>query len=85
MDMSIKMKFLTLKKLKNMFNKEILDELVRQFGVTNVILFCKMESAKNEILYQDCMKGGDNECVEYDFERDWWKKEGNELTQNLKK
>jgi hypothetical protein len=30
------------------------------------------------------MKAGDSECVEYDFERDWWKKEGHELTQNLK-
>jgi len=79
------MKFLTLKKLKNMFNKEILDELVRQFGVTSVILFCKMESTKNSILYNDCIKSGDNECVEYDFERDWWGKAGNELTQNLKK
>jgi hypothetical protein len=68
-----------------MFNKEILDELVRQFGVTSVILFCKMESVKNDILYQDCIKAGDSECVEYDFERDWWKKEGNELTQTLKK
>ena len=67
-----------------MFNKEILDELVRQFGVTNVILFCKMESAKNELLYQDCMKAGDSECVEYDFERDWWKIEGHQLMENLK-
>ena len=68
-----------------MFNKEILDELVRQFGVTSVILFCKMESVKNDILYQDCIKAGDSECVEYDFERDWWKKEGYELTKNLTK
>jgi hypothetical protein len=66
-----------------MFNKEILDELERQFGVTSVILFCRMESAKNELLYQDCIKSGDNECVEYDFERDWWKTEGHKLTQNL--
>jgi len=41
-------------------------------------------SVKNDILYQDCIKSGDNECVEYDFERDWWKKEGNQLMENLK-
>ena len=63
-----------------MYNKEILDELIKQFGVESTILFCKMEALKNDILHKDCMKHGDDECVEYDFERDWWTEQYKELT-----
>jgi hypothetical protein len=62
-----------------MYNSSILNLLIKEFGIANAILFCQMESAKNAILYADCIKSGDGECVEYDFERDWWHKEGEEL------
>jgi hypothetical protein len=67
-----------------MYNKELLEQLLKEFGLTNTIIFCKMEAAKNDILYKDCVGKGDDECVEYDFERDWWKSQLKELDFELK-
>ena len=74
-----------------MFNKEILDELVRQFGEEAVILFCKMESVKNAMLFDsvEVDKKHHPEPSEWGFERDWWKQNGDKLqstrVNNLKK
>lgn len=64
-----------------MYNKEVLEELVRKFGIENTILFCKMEALKNAVLYEDCIKNNENttDCVEFDFERDWWQNKYEEL------
>lgn len=70
-----------------MYNKEIIDELIHRFGIESTILFCKMESVKNELLWEDCKnkKIAPGECVEFDFERDWWKSEGELLLTELPK
>ena len=72
-----------------MFNKEILDELVRQFGEEATILFCKMESIKNALLYDSAEEKHFPEPNEWGFERDWWKENGAKLegtrVNNLKK
>jgi len=66
-----------------MYNKEILAELIRQFGKENTIIFCKMESVKNSLLMNS------NTENEFDYERDWWKENGEKLQAtrviNLKK
>ena len=56
-----------------MYNKEILAELVRQFGEENTIIFCQMESVKNSLLMDS------NNENEFDYERDWWKENGKKL------
>jgi hypothetical protein len=56
-----------------MYNKEILAELVRQFGEENTIIFCQMESVKNSLLMNSNIEN------EFDFERDWWKENGEKL------
>jgi hypothetical protein len=63
-----------------MFNKEILDELVRQFGEEATILFCKMESVKNAMLFDSAEEKSFPEPNEWGFERDWWKQQGELLT-----
>ena len=62
-----------------MFNKEILDELVRQFGEEATILFCKMESVKNAMLFDSAEEKHFPEPNEWSFERDWWKQNGAHL------
>jgi hypothetical protein len=64
-----------------MYNKEVLEELVKKFGIENTILFCKMEALKNSILYEDCIKNNEDttDCIEFDFERDWWQNKYEEL------
>ena len=64
-----------------MFNKDILDELVRQFGEEATILFCKMESVKNAMLFDstEADKQHNPEPNEWKFERDWWKENGEKL------
>jgi hypothetical protein len=59
-----------------MYNKEILDELVRQFGIDKTIVFCKMESVKNAMLFDGAEESNFQEPNEWGFERDWWKSNG---------
>ena len=59
-----------------MYNKEILDELVKQFGEEKTITFCKMESVKNAMLYDGAEEKHFPEPNEWGFERDWWKTNG---------
>ena len=70
-----------------MFNNELLNEMIKQFGSNDVLLYCKMESAKNDILYKDCVSRNEEhvECIEYDYERDWWNAKHNELFEELDK
>ena len=62
-----------------MYNKEILDELIKQFGEESTILFCKMESVKNAILFDGAEEKHFPEPNEWGFERDWWKENGKRL------
>lgn len=64
-----------------MYNKEILDELIREFGEENTILFCKMESKKNAMLCAsiEIDKQHHPEPNEWKFERDWWANSAEQL------
>jgi hypothetical protein len=49
------------------------------------MLYCKLESAKNSYLFENCIKSGeDNTCTQYDYERDWWKNAETKLSENIK-
>jgi hypothetical protein len=60
-----------------MYNKEILKELIRRYGVEKTIIFCEMESVRNSLL-QLTTKEEDGP-TEFEFERNWWKENGEEL------
>jgi hypothetical protein len=36
-----------------MYNKDVVNTLIREFGIENTILYCKMESRKNDLIYED--------------------------------
>lgn len=68
-----------------MFNEDVLKKIISDFGEVHALLYCRMESAKNAYLFEDCIKNGqDNTCTQYDFERDWWKNAEKKLSDNIK-
>jgi hypothetical protein len=62
-----------------MYNKDMVNALIREFGIENAILYCKMESRKNDLLYQDALDRGVIGSSEIKYERDWWNDEENLL------
>ena len=62
-----------------MYNKDVVNALIREFGVENTILYCKMESRKNDLLYEDALDRGMIGSCEIEYERDWWNDESNLL------
>ena len=68
-----------------MYNEELLKKLIQDFGEANAMLFCKMESAKYSYMFDDCLKErSEDGCIEYDFERDWWKLAEKNLNKTVK-
>lgn len=66
-----------------MYNQELLNQLIKEFGLANAIKFCEMESHKNKLLYQDCVNKANCEPSEFEFEQDWWSKKATNLKLNL--
>jgi hypothetical protein len=58
-----------------MYNKDVSNTLIREFGIENAILYCKMEYRKNDLLYQDAIDAGVIGSSEIKYERDWWEEE----------
>lgn len=67
-----------------MFNKDVLDALIREFGVEKAILYCKMEARKSELMLQDSRDRGQIGSSEWEYERDFWKDNEKELSNNVK-
>lgn len=68
-----------------MFNQDLLKKLLHDFGEAETMLYCKLESAKNAYLFDECVKEGkDLTCQDYDFERDWWKDAEKKIKDNIK-
>lgn len=55
-----------------MYNKDISDKLVEMYGEENVILFSKMESTKNLLIFNELEAHCYTDFDEHSFERDWW-------------
>jgi len=62
-----------------MYNKDVVNTLIREFGIENTILYCKMESRKNDLIYEDALDRGVIGSCEIEYERDWWNDEANLL------
>jgi len=67
-----------------MFNKDVLDALIREFGIEKAMLYCKMESRKSELMLQDSRDRGQIGSSEWEYERDFWKENEKELSNNVK-
>ncbi len=68
-----------------MFNNELVEKMIEHFGLPYVLLYCRMESFRNDALYRDCISRNEHlECIDYDYERDWWNAKLEELTKQLK-
>ena len=63
-----------------MFNKDISDKLIEMYGEENVILFSKMESTKNALIFNELEANCYNDIDEHSFERDWWKQNAARLS-----
>ncbi len=62
-----------------MFNQEILDKIITQYGPFKAMEFCEILSTFYDIKYNACKTP---ECQEeYDYERDWWNEASNTLKQ----
>lgn len=62
-----------------MYNKDVLDRLIAEFGFEKAILYCKMEAKKNELMFLDSRERGDIGSSEWKYERDWWSEKEKEL------
>jgi len=62
-----------------MYNQEMLEKIVAQFGTDRAIEFCEIASVMYDIKFNACK---DSDCkAEYDYERDWWLEAGISLKQ----
>jgi len=53
-----------------MYNQQLVDKLVEQFGKEEIAKFAEIVSVMYDIKYNAC-KDLDGLC-EFDYERDWW-------------
>jgi hypothetical protein len=53
-----------------MYNQQLVDKLVEQFGKEEIAKFAEIVSVMYDIKYNAC-KDSDGLC-EFDYERDWW-------------
>ena len=65
-----------------MFNKEISDKLIEQYGEENVILFSKMEATRNSLIFDELEANSYTDIDEHSFERDWWKQNAERLQES---
>lgn len=62
-----------------MYNHDLLNKMIDEFGKEDVTEFAKMVSFMHGVLYDNAKRNGVDEPSEHDFERDWWKNKYEEL------
>lgn len=62
-----------------MYNKDVLNTLIREFGFEKAIIYCRMESRKSQLMFEDSVRHGEIGSSEWEHERDWWKENENQL------
>jgi predicted transcriptional regulator len=63
-----------------MYNNDLVEALIKEFGLQETIVYCKLESKKNDIMYSHSRAMGEIGSSEWEYERDWWAEKGNELS-----
>ncbi len=65
-----------------MYNQDLLNKIIDQFGIDKATEFCNIVSVMYDIKYNAC----DTEaCInEYDYERQWWNEAYVELIKDVK-
>jgi len=53
-----------------MFNRQILESLIEEYGVEKAAIFCEIAAMMYDIKYQASKKK--DPLTEFDFERMWW-------------
>lgn len=53
-----------------MFNRQILESLIEEYGVDKTAIFCEMAAMMYDIKYKACKEK--EPLTEFDFERVWW-------------
>ena len=62
-----------------MYNHDLLNKMIDQFGIDKVTEFAEMVSFMHDVLYQEALANGPDDFTEHNFERDWWKDKYEEL------
>lgn len=62
-----------------MYNHELVNKMIKEFGIDNVIKFAEMVSFMHNVLYEETLINGQDEPIEHNFERDWWEDKFEEL------
>ena len=62
-----------------MYNHDLLNKMIDQFGMDKVTEFAEMVSFMHDVLYQEVLANGPDDFTEHNFERDWWKDKYEEL------
>ena len=62
-----------------MYNHDLLNKMIDEFGIDKVTEFAEMVSFMHNVLYHEAMKNGKDDFTEHNFERDWWKDKFEEL------
>jgi len=73
------MKFLTLIKLKNMYNEKVAEMLQKTYGNESFKLYCEMEIKANELLTNEVRRVQGHDDFGYDYDAFWWKDRLSEL------
>jgi hypothetical protein len=66
-----------------MNNSEIEAELIRRYGIDNVILFSEMVAVMFDMLFEHAATYTPEDPCDYDFDREWWTKRSLELKKNV--
>ena len=68
-----------------MNNSEIELELIQHFGLEKTIMYCEMCAFMYNKMYEDVMERCPeiNQQFAFDYDRDWWKSKGEELTKRM--
>ena len=64
-----------------MYNQEVLDLIVKEYGVEKSALFCEIAAMMYDIKYNASKEF--QPLSEYDFERTWWSEASVNLTKQI--
>ena len=55
-----------------MYNEDFLQDVLRENGKENAIIFCQIESKKYDKMIKEIVSKNPIDAMELTYERDWW-------------